>query len=306
MVIQSQTFTFKDSQGNEIYVYKWMPNTAPRAIVQIAHGMVETAERYERLALALTKEGYGVYANDHLGHGRTAKTSDDVGHFEADAFNISVKVLQQLTGIIKQENPSLDVYLMGHSMGSFMVQKYIQGCGSEIKAVVLSGTAGKTPMLGAIKGLAWFQKTIFGPRAKANMMDRIKFGGYNKKFAPNRTGFDWLSRDNTEVDKYIADPFCGVVATIGFFYELTVGLIGLHDPAAIARIPKNLPIYLFSGDKDPVGEETKSVLSLIEQYQQAGIKNLEYKFYPDGRHEMLNEINRDEVTADLITWLKRH
>ncbi|MGE5422571.1 MAG: alpha/beta hydrolase, partial [Ignavibacteriales bacterium] len=125
MVIQSQTFTFKDSQGNEIYVYKWMPNTAPRAIVQIAHGMVETAERYERLALALTKEGYGVYANDHLGHGRTAKTSDDVGHFEADAFNISVKVLQQLTGIIKQENPSLDVYLMGHSMGSFMVQKYI-------------------------------------------------------------------------------------------------------------------------------------------------------------------------------------
>lgn len=306
MFIQCQTFTFKDSQGNDIYVYKWMPDTPPQAIVQIAHGMVETAERYERLAQTLTGEGYGVYANDHPGHGRTAKTPDDVGHFETDGFNSVLKAVHQLTGIIKQENPGLDVYLFGHSMGSFIAQKYIQEFGTEIKAVVLSGTAGKMPMMGLVKGLAWIMKTLFGTRAKANMMDRVQFGGYNKKFAPNRTSFDWLSRDNAEVDKYIANPFCGVVATTGFFYELTVGLMHLQDTSAIAKIPRNLPIYLFSGALDPVGAETRSVLSLIELYKKAGIKDIEYKFYQDGRHEMLNEINRDEVTADLIDWLKRH
>lgn len=304
--IQSSTFTFKDTQGNEVFVYKWMPDTAPKAIVQISHGMVETAARYERVATALTAEGYGVYANDQLGHGKTAKTFEDVGHLEPGGFHWMLMAVHQLTGIIKQENPGLDVYLVAHSMGSFIAQRYVQEYSGEIKGLVLSGTAGKMAALALLKVISGFQKLLFGTRARANFLHNMQFGGFNKKFAPNRTEADWLSRDNAEVDKYIADPYCGVVATVGFDYELACGLEGLHDTAAINKIRKDLPIYLYSGAKDPVGEDTKSVLSLIEQYRQAGIKDLEYKFYPDARHETLNEINRDEVTADLIDWLKRH
>lgn len=304
--MKTKTFTFKEAKGIKIFVYKWEPEQEPKAVVQIAHGMVETAARYERLAMALTQEGYVVYANDHIGHGKTAGTVEKVGHLPEDGFNRMLQSMHQLTELIKMEHPGLDVFLLGHSMGSFLAQHYIQEFGSELKGVVLSGTAGKAKGLGAMKVLTSLQKRLYASNTKAKTLTKLVFGGHNKKFEPVRTSSDWLSRDEAEVDKYNRDPYCGNVATIGFYHELVKCLSFIHQDHNMARIPKNLPIYIFGGEVDPVSLSTKTAKWLIEKYMRLGIKEVTYKFYSGGRHEMLNEINRDEVTGDLIKWLEAH
>ena len=308
--MKTRTFIFKDPEGFEIFVYKWSPDKSKniKGVVQISHGMAEHSKRYERFAKALTEAGYIVYANDHRGHGRTAKTLENVGITGVkDSFLWLIKDMHQLTGIIKKENKQLKAFLLGHSMGSFLTQGYISLYGGEISGSILSGTSGKMgPIiyLGII--LAKLEILIKGRNSKNPFLNSLSFGSYNKSFKPSRTDFDWLSRDNAEVDKYISDPFCGTVFTSGFFYDLFIYLNWLHKKNTMAGIPKNLPVYIFSGDKDPVGKETKTVRWLINEYKKTGISNLDYKFYRDGRHESLNEINRDEVTADIISWIDRH
>lgn len=307
--MKEEVFTFKDSQGVELFVYKWMPENleAFKGILQLAHGMAETAARYRRFAEALTKEGYIVYANDHRGHGKTAGTLEKVGYMGEDGFNWMVKDLYELNCLIKNENENLPVFLMGHSMGSFLTQSFIYRYGNQLSGAILSGTAGK---MGPIINLAtWIAKREVkkqGAEAKSLKLNNLSFGGYNKCFKPARTEFDWLSRDEKEVDKYIADPYCGGIFSAGYFYDLLKGLKENHKIENMNKIPKELPIYLFSGEKDPVGSNTKTVSQLINTYKSLGIKDVSYKFYKDGRHEMLNELNRDEVTRDIIDWLKTH
>jgi alpha-beta hydrolase superfamily lysophospholipase len=304
-----KNFSFKDGDGVEIFVYKWEPEAESniRGVVQISHGMAEHAARYARFAERLTAAGYIVYANDHRGHGKTAGKIENVGYCGEDGFNWMVKDMKELTSIIKVENPGLPVYLFGHSMGSMLSQKYIALYGSELKGVILSGTSGKQ---GFILNLGIFmakrQIVKIGVKTPSETMNKMTFASYNKEFMPTRTPFDWLSRDEKEVDKYINDQLCGGVFSAGFFYDFLRGLKEMHRAEIMEKIPKSLPVYFISGEKDPVGKNCKTIAGLIREYKKLGIKDVSHKFYKDGRHEMLNEINRDEVMDDVISWIGIH
>ncbi len=306
--MESSTFTFKDHDGVEIFVYKWVPEGDAKAVIQIAHGMAEHAARYARPADAFTKTGYIVYANDHRGHGKTAKDLDKRGQLGPGGWESMVKDMKQLTDIIKKENPGLPVFLLGHSMGSFLSQAYIQQWGSDLKGVILSGTNGHMPKLLLVLGkmMAKGDMKKKGPNAPGTKMDKMSFGSYNKKFEPVKTKFDWLSRDEAEVKKYVEDQWCGFVAPTSFYVDLLTILDTIWKKAREAKIPKDLPIYMFSGSKDPVGNNTKGVIPLFNRYQKLGIKDVSKKFYEGGRHESFNEINRDEVYKDVIAWLDTH
>jgi alpha-beta hydrolase superfamily lysophospholipase len=307
--MKADTFTFKASDGADIFVYRWLPSsrTNTRAAVQISHGMAEHAARYGRFAKQLVAAGYAVYANDHRGHGATAGSLEKVGYLADDrGWEKAVDDMRALTALIKKENPRVPVFLFGHSMGSFLARHYAMLHGGEIKGLILSGTGGDPGLLGKI-GLIIAKREAArkGAAARSPFLDNLSFGAFNKKFKPNRTKFDWLSRDNAEVDKYIADPYCGEVFTAGFFCDMLGGIAFINRKQNIAKIPAGLPVYLFSGSLDPVGANTKGVLQVYNALVRAGIKDVTYKFYQDGRHEMLNETNRDEVIEDVIAWLKQ-
>jgi alpha-beta hydrolase superfamily lysophospholipase len=300
-------FTFCAADGVEIYVYKWLPEGQIKAAINIAHGMAETAARYERFASVLTKNGYAVYAEDHRGHGRTIKEPALAGQAGTDALNGMLGDLRQLSEIIKKEILAKPLFLFGHSMGSFLAQGYIARWGKELQGAILSGTA--TPAIISValgQFVACLEILRVGRDGKSKLLNELSFGSFNKQFQPARTDFDWLTRDNSEVDKYIADPFCGSIFPAAFFYDLFKFLRQIHNRELFSRIPQDLPLYIFSGSCDPVGSNTKSVRQLISLYEKSGIKDLSFKFYVDGRHEMLNEINREEVMADVVKWLDRH
>ncbi|MBN1470229.1 MAG: lysophospholipase [Syntrophaceae bacterium] len=308
--MKMDTFTFKTSDKAQIFTYKWKPNedSAVKGLIQIAHGMAEHAARYERFAEALTKAGYAVYANDHRGHGKTADSLNNLGYFaDENGWEKVVDDMHTLTGIIKKENPNKPFFLFGHSMGSFLARHYSMLYGNELSGLILSGTGGDPGAIGKI-GLfiAKMDAKIHDRKAKSNIMNKLSFGAFNNTFQPNRTDYDWLSRDNSEVDKYINDPWCGAVFTAGFFCDMLRGIGYINRKENITRIPKNLPVYIFSGAKDPVGGNTKGVKQVYNALKNAGIGDVTLKFYEDGRHEMLNEINREEVFRDVIGWLNKH
>jgi alpha-beta hydrolase superfamily lysophospholipase len=308
--MKNDTFTFKASDGTQIFTYRWMPDDASAIVgaVQIAHGMVEHAARYERFAAALTKAGYAVYANDHRGHGKTAGSLDRVGYFADEMGWEKVVVdMHTLTGIIKKECPKKPFFLFGHSMGSFLSRYYSMHYADELSGLLLSGTAGDPGIMGKI-GLfiAKMDAKIHGKKAKSNIMNKLSFGAFNDAFKPNRTNYDWLSRDNAEVDKYVNDPWCGAVCTAGFFCDLLGGVVYINKKENIAKIPKSLPIYIYSGAKDPVGGNTKGVSQVYNTLKDAGIGDVTLKFYEDARHETLNDINREEVFRDVIAWMNKH
>lgn len=303
-------FTFKGGEGLEIFVYKWEPeeNVNIKGVLQIAHGMAETAARYERFAKYLTDNGFIVYINDHRGHGKTAKELENVGYLaEKDGFKWLVEDLHCLTEIIKKENPDVPVFLLGHSMGSFVTQRYIMLYGKELNGAILSGSNGRQGLmlkLGLMVAKSEIKKN--GRKAKSQKLNDMSFKSYNNSFKPNRTEFDWLSRDNDEVDKYINDPFCGSVFTAGFYYDFLTGLMEIENRENLKSVPKDLPIYIFSGEKDPVGVNGKGVKKLVDTYKALGVSDLTFKLYKEGRHEMLNETNRDEVMKDVADWLSGH
>ena len=299
-------FYFKGKEDLDIHVYKWTSKIVnPKAVVQIAHGMSETAIRYEEFAKKLTENGYIVYINDHRGHGLTAKTIDNVGYLaDKDGFRCLVEDMNTLTNIIKEENPDLPIYLFGHSMGSFASQRYIMEYGNQLDGLILSGSNGKH---GEILKVGEFLSNYIckkhGRRHRSKTLDNLIFGGNNKKFKSSKTDFDWLSRDDKEVQKYIDDSFCGVLFTCGFFYDFIKGLQEIENPQNLKKVPLDLPIYIMSGDRDPIGKDGKGVLRLRDRYVNLGVKNVSCKLYEGGRHEMLNEINKEEVMKDIISWL---
>lgn len=296
-------FTFKGEEGLDIYTYKWEDENIkkPKAVIQIAHGMAETAQRYETFAKVLTKNGYIVYINDHRGHGKTAKIIENVGHLaEKEGFRCLVEDMYTLTNIIKKENEDLPIYLFGHSMGSFASQRYIMDYSNNLSGLILCGSNGKQ---GIILNLAHLiinrEIKKYGRRSKSNKINNLIFGGEIIR-RNEKTKFDWLSRDKEQVEKYINDPFCGVVCSCGFFYDLVQGLKEIEDKENLKKVPLDIPIYIISGDKDPIGKNGKGVLRLRDRYIKLGVKDVTCKLYKDGRHELLNEINREEVFEDII------
>lgn len=307
--MRSSPFIHQASDGMAIHVQHWLPEANAKAIVLVAHGMAEHAARYERLATALTGAGFEVYAPDHRGHGQTGLASSSLGYFgDKGGMRRVVDDLHELSGLAKTQAPGLPVYFFGHSMGSFIGQYYIALYGSELAGCILSGTSGPMPtaLLAGGSLVANLGSLFKGRKAGAPLANKLSFGSYNDAFKPTRTDFDWLSRDKVEVDKYVADPLCGFLCSYGFFQDLMGAFKVIHSPASLAAIPQGLPVYLISGAADPVGGATGSVDALAALYRGLGIQDVELKLYEGARHEILNETNRDEVTADILAWLARH
>ncbi len=308
--MDTTTFTVTATDGTPLHVFRWSPDAgaAPKAVVQIAHGMAEHSARYARFAEVLTAAGYAVYAQDHRGHGQTAGVLKRAGFFaEHDGWSTVVEDMYAVTRTIREEQPGLPIFLFGHSMGSMLSRTYAIRHGAELDGLILSGTGGDPGMLGKVgQVVALVEAKVRGKGTASPLLDKLSFGNFNKPFEPARTPFEWLSRDPAEVDAYIADPWCGFVCTAGMFQDLLSGIALINADSQVARIPQGLPIYLFSGAEDPVGDKTKGVQQVVDQFRRLGIKDVFVRFYLGARHEVLNETNRDEVMADVVDWLDDH
>ena len=301
----SGDFTFASRDGAQIHVYGWLPAAAPKATVQIAHGMAEHGARYQALAATLNDLGYAVYANDHRGHGRSIAKPDGLGHMGDDGFVRAIDDVHLLCEQIATRHQGVPHILMGHSMGSFMVQKHLWAHPDSVHAAILSSSSGAPPPIAAAgRVIARLERWRQGASGKSTIIDVLSFRDYNKKFSPNRTDFDWLSRDHGEVDLYVADPLCGFPVSNASWISLLDALPALTQPSNLAHIRRELPIYLFSGTSDPVGEMGNGLMRLVHAYHDAGLTNVAVKLYPGGRHEMLHETNRESVTQDLVSWLE--
>jgi alpha-beta hydrolase superfamily lysophospholipase len=303
--VQGAAFTLMAADGAALFVNAWRPEAAPRGVVQVVHGLAEHGGRYARLAAALTAAGYAVYAGDLRGHGRTARTPDELGVFAArGGWEKCLDDLWRLNRRIAAEHAGLPIVLLGHSMGSFMAQHFISAHGELLAGAVLSGSGGKpSPLAVAGRLVARIERLRLGRHGRSALLHAFSFGAFNKAFAPARTAFDWLSRDTAEVDKYIADPLCGFRASVQLWIDMLDALGDITSTERQARIPKRLPIYVIAGGRDPVGGNTMSVAQLLADYRRADLERVAHRFYADARHELFNETNRDEVTRDLIAWL---
>lgn len=303
------TNTYNAKDGESIFYYQWPTNTKVpfKGIVQISHGVGEHAGRYQRIAKLLTGQGYEVYANDHRVHGRTAMSKKLMGFYDGkNYFEDAVEDMRQLTKLIKKDHPNKKIILFGHSMGSLLSRQYVTKYGDDLHALVLSGTASFMKGLGTV-GLASAKViSIFNGRSRSNsFLKSAFFSEFNKKFKPNRTKVDWISSDKKQVDLFEADPYRIEDFSLSIFLDILKGSREINKQITFNATPKKLPIYIFSGDKDPVGEMGKGVKKVINQYKKAGINDLTSKIYEGGRHEMLNEINKEEVEQDVINWLNQ-
>lgn len=300
-------FTLLTQDGVTIFCKKWSEEgtQTPKGVVQISHGMAEHIGRYDLFAKALTKAGYVVYGNDHRGHGKTGDNANLFGFFAEDnGFDRVVEDMVLLTEFIKKEYPNLPVFLFGHSMGSFLTRRYIQSHAGKVAGVIVSGTGGDPGFIGKVGiGIAKLEMKRVGKKTKSPFMNKLTFGGFNKIFSPGRTEFDWLTRDNEEVDKYLRDPYCGGVFTAGFFYDLVTGVAMINDRKKNTQIPVSMPMYFIAGSQDPVGNFSKGVLQAAKMYKQVGISDVTVRLYENSRHEILNELNKEEVFKDVINWL---
>ena len=299
--------SFLADDNKEIFYYKWLPDNPGdiKAAIQVAHGMAEHAGRYEDFAAYFTGQGFAVYANDHRGHGKTAGSVDEVGFVSVkNGWEIMVKDLKSMSDIIKSENNSKPLFILGHSMGSFLLRDYLFTYPDTINGAALSGTSAGAGFMGKIgKIICSREIKKKGIRTRSPLLDNLSFGKYNSYFKPNRTKFDWLSHNEENVDEYIADPYCGGIFSAGFFRDLINGIEKISNFKNILLIPKLTPIFFMSGEKCPVGNFKKGVEKVYNSYKKAGLKNVKLKFYEGMRHEILNETEKYKVYKDIEEWI---
>jgi alpha-beta hydrolase superfamily lysophospholipase len=301
--MKADELELRADDGVVVHVYRWLPDGAPRGVVQIVHGLSEHGARYARFGEHLTRAGWAVYASDHRGHGRTALTEEALGHFaDEDGWSRVIADLRMIARHARGDHAGLPFVLFGHSMGSFLSKSLVLRHPQEIDALILSGSnMGGGALVQAGKQVAKLERLRKGRRGRSTLLVALSFGTYNLPFE-RRTAHDWISRDHEEVDRYAADPHCGAHPTT----QLWIDLFGALDELGRgewSRLPRELPIYVFAGDQDPVGDKGKGIRKLVTTLRSSGLSNVTERMYPGGRHEMLNEINRDEVTADVLRWL---
>jgi len=282
----STHFTYPARDGVEIVGYRWDPAGAPRAAVQLTHGMGEHVQRYGALARALTGRGLVVYGQDHRGHGSTARSADELGQLGPDGWTQLVDDIDLLVSRIRDEQPGLPLVLLAHSMGSFAVQQYLLDHSDRIDAVVLTGT------------------TALDQLEPALDLDKpIDLAAFNAAFEPARTEFDWLSRDEAIVDAYIADPRCGFGIDTDAGKDMFASARRMADPGQVAAMRADLPLYIAAGESDPVNANLALLNVLVDRYRAAGLTDVTVRTYPGARHEILNETNRDKVVASILDWI---
>ena len=296
-----QLFTTDDNI--DIHYRSWLPEN-PKAILQVAHGMAEHSGRYKHFAEFMASNGYGVYASDHRGHGQTAKTPDRLGHLaDTDGWKKAINDMHQLTTIIKENEGNTPIFLLGHSMGSLLARAYTYTYYNEINGLIISGTSGNQGLLGDI-GL-WIARRQKKQQA-SKLMDWLLFGVYDiQSIFKNCTlkKFSWISRDREIVEAYKNDDFCSFICTGQFYVDLLGGVLIANNRENLTSLPADFPILICSGDRDPVGNYGKGVKQVYNDMLAAGLRDVTCKLYKGGRHEMLNEINRESVYTDILQWL---
>ena len=299
-------FTFPSADGNTgIHAVEWLPEGRPRAVLQVSHGVAEYVLRYEPLAEYLTARGFAVAGHDHLGHGGSVAPGGARLYFgPKGSWNWVVDDLYTRYNLLKKQFPDIPLFLLGHSMGSFLARTYLIRYPGTVDGAVIMGTGQMSPALVAAgRAVAALERRRVGEDQASPTVDRLAFGAYNKQFAPNRTGFDWLSLNPENVDRYIADPLCGGSASIGLFREMLGGLRFIAKPGNLKKMNANTPVLFLSGAMDPVGECGRGVRRAYRSFLKAGARDLSIQLYPELRHEILNEACREDVCHDLYLWL---
>lgn len=305
----TREFKFPSSaEGRTVFATEWAPASPPvRAVVQAAHGVAEHIGRYAPLGEFLAGRGIVLVGADHIGHGRSA-AGGQPGHFsDADGWAHAVRDQRTLRTLTGAAYPGVPYFLMGHSMGSFLIRTYLADYPDDALAgAILSGTGQEPPARVALgRALSGILGTVRGRQRTSKLLTALSLGAYNRQFAPNRTPSDWISRDEAVVDAYLADPYCRYASSTGMFHDMMGALKRLAAPETARQVNKALPLYFFSGASDPVGENGAGVKRVAAALRAAGCRDVTVRLYPGGRHEMLNEQNRQEVMDDLLSWLSQ-
>ena len=304
---KTEEFYFESSTGkNLLRAKKYIPeNTNIKAVIQIAHGIAEHIDRYDEFMSFLADNGYVVVANDHLGHGKSISSEEEKGFFaEKDGWNHVVKDMVLLHDTVKKSYPNVPYVMFGHSMGSFLVRTFMIDYPEYYDAAIISGTGHQSPML-VFGGnlIADILSKFNGCKSDGQKLNDIAFGSYLNKIENPRTQYDWLSKDNSIVDKYGEDPLCGFIAKTGLYQDMMHGLKYITNMNNIEKMDKSKPVYFMSGADDPVGDYGKGVKKAYNCFKKAGLVDVMMRLYPEGRHEMLNETNKEVAYQDILNWL---
>lgn len=302
-----EEFYYDSRDGkSKLHAVRYLPEEGKeiRCVLQIVHGMAEYVERYEEFAAFLTDRGFVVTGEDHLGHGKSVQDGK-YGYFcSQDAATVLVRDVHRLKKITQERYPKVPYIILGHSMGSFITRNYLCRYGSGIDGAVIMGTGMQPkPLLLLSKAVVAVQKLFCGEEKKDAFLDKLAFGSYNKRIPSPKTAFDWLSKDEQRVRQYIKEPLCGFLFTVNGFQTLFELIYRLYDRNYLQQIPKKLPVLFVSGDADPVGDYGKGVKRAYDSLKQAGMERLECKWYPQDRHELLNETDREAVMQDVYSWI---
>lgn len=313
---KSETFFYKDQQGAKLFTQKWFPcdKSKIKGVIQMAHGMGETTDYYREFSENMVKAGFAVYINEARGHGRTAgdinelSYAENAGYMGEDGITWMVEDIKLLTDIIKIENPGVPNFLLGHSLGSVLAQIYAYKYGSEVNGIIYSGTTGPIDKKRIKKLVRVVKKEVIEVGRKAPSIETANyfFKHYSDKFQPVKTDYDWLTSDFDMLKDTLSSPYAAIDYKVGYYEDFINALKNLHRRRFIKKIPKELPIFSVSGSDDPFGNYGESIMELFEIYERVGIKDVTYKIYKNGRHEMLREKNRNEVIKDLQHWLCKH
>ena len=300
--MEERFITLRD--GHRLFFRLWCPETEPIATIHILHGMAEHSLRYNDFALYLNSLGFVVYAQDHRGHGFTKEENEKGWFADREGWLTVAKDSFELDRVIFNEFEDLPHYLMGHSMGSFMARSVITMHPSEFDGLIIMGSGASKGIVGKVgKSIALSMAKKYGSRLPNSKLDKLSFGSFNSKIKNPRTPFDWLSRDEKEVDKYINDPLCGFICSSMFYSDLIDGIEMANDVNLMKKIPASLPILIISGDADPVGGYGNGVKKFAQNYKKAGIKDVTLKLVEGGRHEILNETDKQDTYNFIGSWL---
>lgn len=299
-------YTFASTNGRtKIRVRRCDPDRPAVGVVQIAHGVAEHIERYEGFMRFLAENGYVAVGSDHLGHGASITDESELGWFaENDGWDLIVSDMHRVHDTVFAGDPGVPYFLFGHSMGSFAARTYLIKYPAELDGAIICGTGQQSASLVSTgKATASLICRLRGTKYRSKLLAGMAFGSYNKAFEPKRTNSDWLSRDEAVVDKYEADPLCGYIPTAGLFRDMMGGIEFISKEENLEKMRKDLPVLFISGEMDPVGDNGKGPERACAAFKKAGMKDVSIKLYPDCRHELLNELNKEEVMADVLAWL---
>jgi alpha-beta hydrolase superfamily lysophospholipase len=307
MVYSREEIKFQSSDGkNTVFGEINLPEVTPRAVIQISHGMIDHIGRYTPLVEYLLGRGFAVAGNDHLGHGKTAASEKDFGYFaKKDGYKLVVDDLKRMNDLLHERFKDIPVFLLGHSMGSFMARLYAEKYPDSIDGIIIHGTGGKNPLLPFGLALIRLTRLLRGDRHRPKLVTVIAFGPYNKRFDKSEGMTAWLTRDGSRVKDRETDPYTGFIFTAAGYADLFHALGRSNSKAHFKAYPKELPTLVISGDADPVGNYGKGVLSVNKSLGKAGVSDLSLKLYNGARHELFNETNREEVFGDITEWIEK-